>query len=946
MQQYIYGNIGHKDYNYVSSEPEFFSNAQRAAVLSHLMSYDVFCNHGELTTSAHQSFWMVVSNLDNPSAPDRLYLQASGGDPHRSGFYVRGYLSDRDDGYLYDSRLLQLLKARFEGFEDTMQAAETGSLKRVDASEIPLEQNLRPASLDSDLLQVVLLALMRKKKVIIRLGAVGAEAMKLSREYILAIYERLPYEQRKVNGFVTGISAGKLNDKNTLPASVTLMLMDGDADLGGMTSDMFTEVFDLADAGKKIRPMVRESKGKQLPYVELMDFLVQQNPEELDAFFRFCRSCMRDDVDGSNLGIQDYAMYLSFFNIGRNAFTDDSIRNWAANIYINARNNEKWTQDVKRALYERIASTLPAEQLEDYLCRSAQSFDDLKTFGVLVEGELKRAKSDRAEDAVRDENAALSLAMAEALMKHYPEGTRERLEKALTGRFLQLAVCKYPCLQEAQPMLTTVQALDQIALPENGKKTLPLVAAVRDQVNQTIRNRCDEIRGIYAAAYENQSRMGLEIIDRWPEQPDEGLRDLYGKLRSMYLFAELIQPGNASGWNDTIGGRILNRYEGTNPTILPHYEMLQQDADVHCKLFADCGGAMTQPQAERMQQLRDQWSHVLALGKQECSSMDQLLELFEQVNQTAMDGALADSMKERYTDTLLAHGVNREQILRSCKKICDACTDPLQANLLKKAISGCDDLMTIGKLQVDVLLKVLKALRALESRNLVEEPVRFAPWKKILPAAALLEKVSAYESYRFGMPEPDLSDRRVRVWAVESVRGNTDLMYLLARDYSEFRRVLVGDLAQKPGAISKDQILSLYVMGCPKDILCRGAEEKTAISWQQSIDELFPGWVELPAPVHMTLPSGLEGLKLLLIGEAVLLAIAGLIPGVLMLVTGAVPVLACIVIAAVLAVAALALFGISFASAKKAQRLFMRIMAAAMVPGILVTVVTLILNLK
>ncbi|MBR5125569.1 MAG: hypothetical protein IKU68_02420, partial [Oscillospiraceae bacterium] len=200
MQQYIYGNIGHKDYNYVSSEPEFFSNAQRAAVLSHLMSYEVFCNHGDLTTSEHQSFWMVVSNLDNPSAPDRLYLQASGGDPHRSGFYVRGYLSDPEDGYLYDSRLLQLLKVRFTGFADTMQAAEAGGLKRVDAGSIPLEQDLRPAKPDPDLLQVVLLALMRKKKVIIRLPAIGAEAMKLSREYILAIYERLPYEQRKVNG--------------------------------------------------------------------------------------------------------------------------------------------------------------------------------------------------------------------------------------------------------------------------------------------------------------------------------------------------------------------------------------------------------------------------------------------------------------------------------------------------------------------------------------------------------------------------------------------------------------------------------------------------------------------------------------------------------------------------------------------------------------------------
>jgi len=157
---------------------------------------------------------------------------------------------------------------------------------------------------------------------------------------------------------------------------------------------------------------------------------------------------------------------------------------------------------------------------------------------------------------------------------------------------------------------------------------------------------------------------------------------------------------------------------------------------------------------------------------------------------------------------------------------------------------------------------------------------------------------------------------------------------------------LIPELAQKPGAVNRDQILALYVAGCPKAMLCRGAEAMTVESWRRNIEDLFPEWTELPEPVNLVLPSGLEWLNVLLIGNAILLALASLLPAGLMLAMDAFLMLPCLIVAGVLVVAALLLLVISFPVRKKAQKLYLRIMAASMVPGIVATVVCLVMNMK
>ena len=239
----------------------------------------------------------------------------------------------------------------------------------------------------------------------------------------------------------------------------------------------------------------------------------------------------------------------------------------------------------------------------------------------------------------------------------------------------------------------------------------------------------------------------------------------------------------------------------------------------------------------------------------------------------------------------------------------------------------------------------LKIFGKLEKAGLFCSEIRFHPWKIQTDAGALLKRISALESYRTGDPEPDLTDDHIRNWVTETLTGNADLMFLVAMKYPGCRPALIPLLAKKPDAVTRDQILALYVAGCPKAMLCRGAAEKTAQSWSRHVDELFPGWVELPEPIRMTLPSGLEKLNLLLIPAAVLLAVAGILPAVLMLLMDAFSMMVCIGTLAVLVIGALLAVVISLVAGKKPQKRFLWIMAAALIPGIVATIVYLVMNL-
>ena len=323
---------------------------------------------------------------------------------------------------------------------------------------------------------------------------------------------------------------------------------------------------------------------------------------------------------------------------------------------------------------------------------------------------------------------------------------------------------------------------------------------------------------------------------------------------------------------------------------------------------------------------------------------DQLLELFATVNQTAMAAPLRDSLKIRYTDILLQRGVTRQQVLKNWQSITEA-TD-LERELLKKAVNHCADLLEVTQAEVEPLLAELTILEKMAAARMVSGEISFRPWQIHGAAGTVLNRVNEYVQYRGGEPRPALNDKKIRAWAAENLRDNSALMFLIARTYGSYRESLIPELARKQGAVSKEQILALYVAGCPKSLLCKGAGGKTAQSWQDHIEALFPGWTTLPHPVSLTLPSGLEGLNKLLIGMGVLLALACLLPAGLMLLLDAYSMLLCIGVMGVLGLAVLTMFALSFALKKKGQQLFLRIMSAAMIPGLAAAIVCFVMNLK
>ena len=160
-------------------------------------------------------------------AGKKVYLGAA--DTFRAAAVVQGYRSDFSDGDLHGNRFLELLDAQFLSSEEALKCGENNALNSTTLEQIP-KNKVEPEAVSEELLSSILLSLFWKRRVIIRIPYVGAEAMRRSRGYLKTIYQCLPYEKRRNNGCVTGASAAMLN----ISKAFTIILMDGDADVSGI----------------------------------------------------------------------------------------------------------------------------------------------------------------------------------------------------------------------------------------------------------------------------------------------------------------------------------------------------------------------------------------------------------------------------------------------------------------------------------------------------------------------------------------------------------------------------------------------------------------------------------------------------------------------------------------------------------------------------------------
>lgn len=472
MQTFIYGNIGHKNFTYLCSIPKFFEETRRTKALDEIIRYDFTCKHAELEREQHQSFWMLTSDLDSGIVP-RLFIHTSGAEVYRDGGYAQGYMCSSEDGDIYGTQFLKLLRAKFQTLPELMNTRQLHSLT---IEQLPLEEDLQPKNIPDDQMEQILLALFRRMRVVIRLKETGAAAMRASRETVLAIFGRLPYELRRSNGYLTGTSRKiLLDEQRRLPKAFSVVLLDGDAEVTGIRSDRFMFFLDLSQPENHcFEPVPAEMKT-------LIQFLSGAEPEKLDPYFEFCRQVKNLEADGIPLDFSDYITLLSFFRADREPVTDGRLRSWAAELTGNRRKKE-----AKAFLYQQLARVLTPERLTEFLLTELpadQKIEDL--------GELGDTKS--GDTAQRGVNA---LRMAQELQQRWDaQQGKGSVVDPLVDRMSSICFQQHEALLNTKERtVATAQELDKLLLKITPNAQMLLTRRIQEGVYKEISSRCDKIK--------------------------------------------------------------------------------------------------------------------------------------------------------------------------------------------------------------------------------------------------------------------------------------------------------------------------------------------------------------------------------------------------------------------------------------------------------------------
>lgn len=941
MQKYIYGNVGHTGFTYVSSDRDFFYDEKgdrRRTALHPMQRYD---------KTDGQSYWMVTTNLGIPGEEERIIVQISGADPFRDGIYMQGYMTDPGEA-TFGPEMLQLLRIRFQGLGAAMAEADGGVLYPVPRDQLPLDDRLRPAQVNADLMENILLALLNGRRVILRIPETGPSAASLSREMLLSIYQRLPYECRRLNGFLTGASQAVMLDwENPLPDSITVVLMDGDTDISELSSDRYQQVIDLA-GNRGTAPVDRV---KNAAYMKLLDFLAEEKPEVLNEFFRLCKDFSDAETDGGGLKLSEYSLLLDMFNSGREEMTPPRIRMWAASLYKN-----RWSEKTNEMFYRRVAQDIPPEKMRTYLTNSLSNFGDLKQFGLLGDqdkGNLRAYGSGQEE--ILDQNEALTLGMTEALLSRgiYPQTVRAEIVSALTGRFAVLACEEYPCLAEKRPTAATVSQLDQLKLPpeesaDDGQ--VPVFREVRRTVYQKMREERERIKAFYRQQYTEQQQAGFRLIGQWPtgNWQSYDLDELYRQLRKFYLCEELFEGDGQNGWNRKIAEWIMDACICPGPRTLENIRSALEHANYCGELFLQNGGHFTPDQDRKRQERTHLWQEILALNESKCGSVAEMLALFDKIRLAELEEKTESRLLSKYAGLIAVLPPEADEICRLAPELVRRSgSSPKEKELFPKIIAASADLNVITEgMGLDQTESRLKSVQLLADAGLTDERVWFRAWQEKGAAEQFISRIDALRNYREGKSVPELDNERIRNWAAESLQNNSALLFLMARKYPSMRERLIEVLAQKSHAVNAKRIAELYIAGCPRALLRRGAGKRTSPAWAEAVEDAFPSWCDLPAAKEKepeSRPNMAE--RVMLAAGPMLLGLAALVPPVSMTQMGG-----SAAVGSIIAAAVEALFGIGLCVAgllvrEKEQKRFSFSLALSLLPGFIFLLVQLILNL-
>lgn len=826
MRQYVYGNVGHKGFDYLSSDPLFFKDPKRTSAMQKVNYYNKNIPHGELTALEHQCYWMVTSDLDlkTQGEPDHLFLQASGLDVYRDSSYLHGYcLEDTEGPYLYGPRLLELLKLDFMDLDQIDQVCWNGTLPNVD----PPVKKIEPMKLDGKTLKAILHEILLGKKVALQLPCQGKAAMDQSRALLLTIYQHLPYAQRRSTGFLTGATAAEVLSLD-MPAGIKLFLLDGDADLTNLGSTE-NQVFWRLDR-------IPEIEISQT-FERLFNFLIQDNAQKLDAFFAYCKK-LTEAGGAKQPKLFQYAFYMDCFQHSGERITDGDIRNWAVNLYGGQYDN------IKKELVQQIASFLPADRLEEYLGAYAVSLASLSTFGILNPAEKAQAAKARAgKDDIQDPHVALTLEMAELMLPYYAEQEKEKLHKGLTDRFLTSIEAEYPCLTEAKPTAATLETLDGIPiqqLPGPGRK---IASAVRYAVFQELENLRQTAKNTYTREKQAQKEAGTDLISQWPifcGTPD--LRALYDRLEEeCYLSGELLAGNEEGSWNRKIAGQLINVFSHLTLRSRGDYQgagdWLREDLDTYQKM----GGLFTCQEERAICDIQSSIRRVLALWETNCTSLKDVLVLFTQIDGMHMVPELVEERKNAFVAGLARTDLAMEELEENAETLCDTVRNhPAEKERLQALVASCDGLKVISESRnFQQAVKQGQLVLQLSKEELCDSQVLFQPDGTQKKAEYLLKQLNTLKSYTSEQPL-DISQPCMVRWLIQNLSQNRALMVELARRDPSLGEMVMVPIAACQEPVSADIVRNLYYAGWSRQTLLKGAGVQTSEAWNQGLASVFP----------------------------------------------------------------------------------------------------------
>ena len=961
MQQYIYGNIGHRQYMYLSTAPDFFLDSRRVEELRHLVTYDIYGKHQGLRSGEHQCYWGLTTDLNIPGEPERLYLQCSGGDTYRSAFYAQGFMSDSQDGFLYGERFLQLLRFHFPTGEEILKRADNGSQAEV-FPKPELDVSLSPAELDPELLRNILLLLLQGRRILLRIDACGQDAMRRSREIVLAVYSRLPYGQRRLNGFLTGCTPAQLqNEENTLPGAVSLILADADTS----ASELYLDGAQLLDMNEPVKLVPRSFRGKPLPHTALLDYLMQSDMETLNSFFETASQKIEQDRSPT---VADYSLMLELFKQVSRPITDEVLAEWAIQLQSGSLQG-----DLRQMLLDNVCQRVAEEQMEEYLLHSPamQSFSQLSQMGNIPQEQRTAALSQfRKSGEVQDPNAGFSILMFDRIFQARGDAGAEeqrRLVRAVGYHFFQLLWQECPERQSLQLGRYTdkvICSLEKMDVPQTSGETT--ADCIRQDVARRREKCVQEMRARHIEELTRQRNAGLKAIDHvlrlfiengyW-EGLCKNLEDLFAQLRKNYLADELLHEEGDDSWPVVIRDSVVVIFTraiiSTQSQCLAAEEAVQQVST----LLEQLGCPLSE------QDLTDlnSWlkkCRIYADLFTPCWTLRDCVRRIQQVNGLELSEELARKIYASSLSVIYERTFVPQELFAEKESLRFLSKRPDGGNFVQKIFRNCPGL---GMIPEEVPQKAREYVCQVDS---LIEAVGLDSHCIYLLFQPLEEKYSVYDIGAFidwaeNFPQTEtcplpLSDSAL-LWLAKWYTDNLELMIFVAeklpeREQSEFVHLLAKNISAQEQTV-QEFIRELYVLGFPADLLLYGAGADTCETWKadakkclEPVKVLQFHWRKTPKsklPVYIWWKKKSRILEIVNIG---MLLLAGIIVPLVIMIFGKDSTVLATWALGVTFLSVIISFTISLRADRKVRRWVLE-QGLALVPGLLFDIVVLILNL-